>query len=77
MGEAGTAEKKALTVAFWLLFSGGLLGMVTGLVWFVSGKRQLADYATAGIGGALTVALSAAVAFIRNTLEGREVSAAE
>ncbi len=62
------AEKTALTVGFWLLYAGGVLGIVTGFVWFVSGKRPLADYATAGIGGAVTVALSAVVAFLRSRL---------
>ncbi len=62
------AEKTALTVGFWLLFAGGVLGIVTGFAWFVSGKRPLSDYATVGIGGAATVALSAVVAFVRSKL---------
>ena len=62
------AEKTALAVAFWILFAGGMLGIVTGFVWFVSGRRPLVDYATAGIGGAATVALSAVVAFLRRRL---------
>ena len=66
--QSGDAEKKVLTVGFWLLYSGGILGMVTGLAWFIRGKRKVADYATAGIGGALTVALAALVALVRNRL---------
>ncbi len=61
-------EKAALGVGFWLLFAGGVLGIVTGFAWFVSGKRPLADYATAGIGGAATIGVSAVVAFLRNKL---------
>ncbi len=68
MNETTTAEKTALAVGFWLLFAGGVLGIVMGFTWFVSGKRPLSDYATAGIGGAATVALSAVVAFVRSRL---------
>lgn len=66
MTELGTAEKKALGAAFWLLFTGGLLGMIVGFAWFISGKRPFAQYATAGIGGAVTMALSALISFARN-----------
>ncbi len=61
-------EKTALGVGFWLLFAGGLLGIGTGFAWFVTGKRPLADYATAGIGGAATVGIAALVAFVRSKL---------
>ena len=68
MDQSGDAERKVLTVGFWLLYSGGVLGMVTGLAWFLTGKRTVADYAMAGIGGAVTVALAAVVALVRNHL---------
>ena len=68
LNETTTAEKTALTVGFWLLFTGGVLGIVMGFAWLVSGKRPLSDYATVGIGGAATVALSAVVAFVRSRL---------
>ncbi|HSH79271.1 MAG TPA: hypothetical protein VLA19_12160 [Herpetosiphonaceae bacterium] len=61
-------EKTALAVGFWLLYAGGILGIVTGFAWFVSGKRPVSDYATAGIGGAATIGISAVVAFLRNKL---------
>jgi hypothetical protein len=64
-------EKTALAVGFWVLFAGGMLDIVTGFVWFVTGRRPLVDYATAGIGGAVTVALSAVVALVRSKLMKR------
>ncbi len=68
MNDTTTAEKTALTAGFWLLFAGGVLGVVNGFIWFVTGRRPLTDYATAGIGGAATIALSAVVAFVRSKL---------
>ena len=62
------AEKTALAVGFWILFAGGMLGIVLGFVWLVTGRRPLSHYATVGIGGAATIALSAVVAFLRSNL---------
>ncbi len=61
-------EKIALTVAFWLLFLGGALGIVVGMIWFFTSARPFAEYAIAGLGGAATLTASAVVAFLRSKL---------
>ena len=60
-------EKKLLSLAFWLLFLGGIFGMVMGMSLFLEGKSP-AEYGVMGIGGGAFLVWSAIVVFIKSKL---------
>ena len=57
-------DKTLLSIMVWLLFLGGLFGMVMGLVKFFGGGTPAA-YGVMGIGGGFWLLSSAIVIFIR------------
>ena len=58
-------DKTLLSIMVWLLFLGGLFGMVMGLVKFFGGGTPVA-YGVMGIGGGFWLLSSAIVIFIRH-----------
>jgi len=58
-------DRTLLNILVWLLFVGGLFGMVMGLVKFFGGGTP-AEYGVMGIGGGLWLLSSAIVIFIRD-----------
>ena len=58
-------DRTLLNISVWLLFLGGLFGMVMGLVKFF-GSGTPAEYGVMGIGGGLWLLSSAIVIFIRD-----------
>jgi hypothetical protein len=60
-----TMDRTLLNISVWLLFLGGLFGMVMGLVKFF-GSGTPAEYGVMGIGGGLWLLSSAIVIFIRD-----------
>ena len=64
----GVSEKNLLTLAFWVLFLGGLFGAITGMVLFVTGDSYPAEYGVMGVGGGAFLVWSAVVAFLKKKL---------
>ena len=62
------SEKNFLTIAFWVLFLGGLFGSIAGTVLFATGDSEPAEYGVMGIGGGAFLVWSAVVAFLKNKL---------
>ena len=60
-------EKNILTVAFWVLFVGGIFGVVVGMYSFFMGGSP-GEYGVMGIGGGAFLVWSAVVAFIKSKL---------
>ena len=60
-------EKNILSVSFWVLFVGGLFGVIVGMYTYFSGGSP-AEYGVMGIGGGAFLVWSALVAFIKSKL---------
>ena len=60
-------EKNILTLAFWVLFLGGLFGVAVGMYTYFNGGG-VAEYGTMGIGGGAFLVWSAVVALIKSKL---------
>ena len=60
-------EKNMLSIAFWVLFVGGLFGVVVGMYTFFNGGIPT-EYGTMGIGGGAFLVWSAVVALIKSKL---------
>ncbi len=60
-------EKNLLSIAFWVLFLGGLFGVVTGMFFFFNGGTSV-EYGVMGIGGGAFLTWSAIVVFLKSKL---------
>ena len=60
-------EKNMLSVAFWILFIGGLFGVATGMYTYFNGGTPV-EYGVMGIGGGAFLVWSALVAFIKSKI---------